>query len=149
MTYTLVWCSWNRSSSSRILWFLTALNIPALCDDRRAPVPLFLGLFLCDGPRLNVSTPEEDVSDSATDVDPSCYPEHLSPACQGVLQPQKKNIETVGRWKSKCVVRKVCCFNVPCLYHQNKSHQSSLWVKAWDRSLQISDTNRLTDKISN
>lgn len=78
--------SLNLCNSWLLLQLLDVLAADVLCGDRpAAPLLSLLSLLLCDGPRLDLPAAEDGVENSTADVDPSCYPEYLSPACQGVL----------------------------------------------------------------
>lgn len=61
------------------------------------PAPLFLSfrsVLLRDGPRLDLPAAEYGVDESAAGVDPGRQPEHLPPACQGVLTATEEEEET-------------------------------------------------------
>ena len=67
------------------------LYIYALSGDGAAPVSLrFCSLLLYDGPRLDLPAAEYCEDQSAGDVDASRHPEHLSPACQGLLTTREE-----------------------------------------------------------
>lgn len=85
--------SLNLCNTWLLLQLSDVLAADDLCGDRAAP-PLrsLLSLLLCDGPRLDLPAAKDGVENSTADVDPSCYPEYLSPACQGVLTSREEDV---------------------------------------------------------
>lgn len=77
------------------VWRFSSGFLRVSCGDRPAPLLLSLrSVLLRDGPRLDLPAAEYGVDESTADIDPGCQPEHLPPACQGVLTTTEEEEET-------------------------------------------------------